>query len=60
VDRNELAYISGGRPRVALAALVTLVLDKRLRMSHAGRLYAVQGAGGGDPVEVAARQALSG
>ncbi|MFC4117018.1 TIGR04222 domain-containing membrane protein [Nonomuraea zeae] len=51
MDRNELAYLSGGPHRVALAALVTLVLEGRMRLSYAGKLYAVAGATGGDPVE---------
>ncbi|GAA3137396.1 hypothetical protein GCM10010466_30340 [Planomonospora alba] len=42
---------TGGRRRVALAALASLVRDGRLRTSHAGRLYAVAKAGADDPVE---------
>ncbi|NRQ39050.1 hypothetical protein HII36_45600 [Nonomuraea sp. NN258] len=54
MDRNDLAYLSGGRPRVALAALATLLLDGRLRTSYAGKLYQVTGATAADPVEQAA------
>ncbi|MEV4113806.1 TIGR04222 domain-containing membrane protein [Nonomuraea sp. NPDC049695] len=51
MDRNELACLSGGPRRVALAALATLLLEGRMRLSHAGKLYAVAGATGDDPVE---------
>ncbi|NJP98558.1 TIGR04222 domain-containing membrane protein [Nonomuraea sp. FMUSA5-5] len=54
MDRNEVAYLSGGRRRVALAALFTLVEDGRLRLSYADKLYTVTGAESGDPVEEAA------
>ncbi|MEU1734038.1 TIGR04222 domain-containing membrane protein [Streptosporangium sp. NPDC020145] len=54
MDRNEVAYLSGGRRRVALAALFTVVKDGRLRLSYADKLYAVAGAESGDSVEEAA------
>ncbi|MEV4356725.1 TIGR04222 domain-containing membrane protein [Nonomuraea sp. NPDC049625] len=54
VDRDELAYLSDGRRRVALAALATLLLEGRMRLSHAGKLYPVAGAEAGDPVLEAA------
>ncbi|GAA4097190.1 TIGR04222 domain-containing membrane protein [Nonomuraea soli] len=54
MDRNELAYLSGGRSRVALAALGELVLDGRIRVSRFGRLTPVAGAVGRDAVEMVA------
>lgn len=54
MDRDELAYLSDGRRRVALAALATLLLEGRMRLPHAGKLYPVAGAEAGDPVLEAA------
>ncbi|MGN9845290.1 hypothetical protein ACTMTI_44935 [Nonomuraea sp. H19] len=60
MDRNEVAYLSGGRRRVALAALATLVIEGRMRLSHDGKLYSVAGAGAADPVEEVALAQRSG
>ncbi|SEF93998.1 TIGR04222 domain-containing protein [Nonomuraea solani] len=54
MQRNELAYLSGGRRRVALAALAPMLIDGRLKLTHNGRLYAVTGATADDPLQEAA------
>ncbi|GAA0915216.1 hypothetical protein [Nonomuraea longicatena] len=53
MERYVLAYLSGGRDRVALSALAMLLLDGRLKLSESATLYAESGASAADPVEAA-------